>query len=278
MKNYLESSFNLDDEGLIAVVDELPLWSAPFGISLLNTIELKKNIKVLDVGFGLGFPLLEVAMRLGNSSKIYGIDPWLTGIKRTKTKMYYYGITNVELIEGVAESIPLEDNSIDLIISNNGINNVADLPKTLRECSRVAKKDAQFVATVNLPGTMLEFYNIFEEILIENKLDKYVFEIKSQIHKKRKPLSELKNLLGLSGFSIVSAEQDSFNINFIDGTAMFRHFLISLAFLDSWKSIVPAEYQKDIFNQLEMRINNIAENAGGFSLAVPFVTIDCRKK
>ena len=277
MKNYLDSSYDLENEELVSVIDELPLWSAPFGLSLLKTIQLKKNINVLDIGFGLGFPIVEVAMRLGNSSKVYGIDPWKAAIKRTKDKINQYGISNIELIEGVAEEIPLEENSIDLIISNNGINNVNDLQRTLAECNRVAKPDAQFVLTVNLQETMIEFYNIYEEVPKENKLEAYISEMKKQIYHKRKPVSELKERLEYNGFSVLEVVEDQFDYQFVDGAAMFNHFLISLAFLDSWKRVLPFKYQVDIFNKIEYKINQIADKNGSFSLRVPFVTINCKR-
>lgn len=277
MKNYLESKYNLDDDSLVSVIDELPLWSAPFGLSLLETIKLRRNINVLDIGFGLGFPILEVAMRLGRSSKVYGIDPWKAAIKRTHEKIKHYRIQNVELIEGVAEDIPLSDNSIDLIISNNGINNVADLQKTLSECKRVAKQDAQFVLTVNLQETMIEFYTVFKEVLNEEGLGVYVEEVDRQIYQKRKPVSELKNLLETNSFVIKEAKENRFSIDFVDGSALFRHFLVSLAFFDSWKNVLPSEYQTDIFEKTEDRINQIAKDKGGISLSVPYVTIDCRR-
>ena len=87
MKNYLDSHYDLSNEALVSVIDELPLWSAPFGLSLLNTIKLKRNLNVLDVGFGFGFPLIEVAMRLGNSSKVYmALTPGEPLLKEQKKK------------------------------------------------------------------------------------------------------------------------------------------------------------------------------------------------
>jgi ubiquinone/menaquinone biosynthesis C-methylase UbiE len=99
--------------------DELPLWSAPFGLKLLDHIEYKSNINAIDLGFGTGFPLIELAMRLVNNSTVYGIDIWKDVFVNVKDKINQYGIKNIILIEGNAESIPLENNSVHLITSNN---------------------------------------------------------------------------------------------------------------------------------------------------------------
>jgi precorrin-6B methylase 2 len=72
MENYLDKNYNLKKWSQF--IDELPIWSAPFGLKLLNYIGYKPNITALDIGFGTGFPLIEIAMRLGKESTIYGID------------------------------------------------------------------------------------------------------------------------------------------------------------------------------------------------------------
>ena len=87
MKEYLEHSFNPDDSEFVSAIDELPLWSAPFGLKLLDTIELHPDNNALDIGCGLGFPLLEVSQRLGNSSRVYGIDPWERALERINLKI-----------------------------------------------------------------------------------------------------------------------------------------------------------------------------------------------
>ncbi|MCK7521975.1 MAG: methyltransferase domain-containing protein [Ignavibacteriales bacterium] len=97
MTIFNKSNFDLNDKDTVSIIDELPLWSAPFGLKLLDAIKLRPNITALDIGFGLGFPLLEVAQRLGNSSKVYGIDPWKAAIERTQTKIKILGLTNIEL-------------------------------------------------------------------------------------------------------------------------------------------------------------------------------------
>jgi len=277
MTNFIKSNFNLDDRDTVSIIDELSLWSASFGLKLLDTIKLRPNITALDIGFGLGFPLLEVAQRLGNSSKVYGIDPWKAAIVRTQTKINILGLTNVELIEGVAENIPLPDNSIDLIVSNNGINNVQDLEKVMNECKRVAKQSAQFVATVNLDETMIEFYNELEKVLVEEGLNENVIKLKKHIYEKRKPAEEMLNAFEKNEFKIINVDRDSFKYRYLNATAMFNHSFIRLAFMDSWIDLVPANKVNKIFTQVENRLNIKAQNDGEMTLTVPFVLIDAQK-
>ena len=59
----------------------------------------------MDIGF-VGFPLIELAMRLGSSCKVFGIDPWKAAIERANLKLRYIGLQNVELAEGAAEQMP----------------------------------------------------------------------------------------------------------------------------------------------------------------------------
>ncbi len=165
VNHFISQKYDFNDPELVSVIDELPFWSAPFGLKLLEAINLKKEMKVLDVGSGLGFPMLEIANRLDAGSKVYGLDPWEKANARVNKKIDKYGIINAEVIEGTAEDIPFEDEYFDLIISNNGTNNVDDLEKTYSECSRVAKSGAQFVMTVNLQDTMIEFYNMYETVI-----------------------------------------------------------------------------------------------------------------
>jgi ubiquinone/menaquinone biosynthesis C-methylase UbiE len=278
MKDYLEHSFSSDDVELVSIIDELPLWSAPFGLQLLDTIELKPNINTLDVGCGLGFPLIELAQRLGVSSKVYGIDPWKRALERAFVKIRKLEIQNAAAIMGVAEGLPFADQSFDLIVSNNGINNVEDIELTLAECNRVSKPGAQFALTLNLEDSMIEFYDVFKEVLIKNGLQDEVSKMKDQIYTKRKPLAETKAWLDEAGFVIKNIEQSSFQLRFTDGGTMFNHYLIKYWFLDGWKSILDRNDLAGIFEQLEERFNQLAKVKGEIRLTIPFVTIDCRRR
>ena len=277
MDNYLKTKYDLNDKETVSVIDELPLWSAPFGLKMLDKIKYRKNTTALDIGSGLGFPLLEVAMRLGNTCKLYGIDPWKAAVERIKTKIKLYGMTNVEMITGTAENIPLPDKSVELIFSNNGLNNVNDINTVLKECRRISKIGAQLVFTYNTDKTMREFYSEFENLLHDKKMNAQTALMKEHIYKKRRPVEEFVRLLNESGYSINEISHDKFDYRFVDGTAMFNHFLIKLAFIDSWKELVPEEKQQEFFAELLDRLNQHSQRIGYLNLTVPFAIIDCEK-
>jgi ubiquinone/menaquinone biosynthesis C-methylase UbiE len=277
MPDYLKTEYDLDDPSIVSIIDECSYWSAPFGMRLLDTVRYKKNLKALDVGFGLGFPLIELAMRLGSSSRIYGVDPWHAGMERARWKTEVAEIQNIELVRGIAEALPFEDSFFDLIVSNNGINNVQDLPKTLAECSRVAKNGAQFVFTFNLEESFIEFYDVYRNVLRTLGLQEYEKNIDAHISHKRPPLAKIKQAAQESGFRVLNVHTDRFDYRFADGTALLNHFFVKLAFLPSWKEIVPPEKAGEVFRSIEDFINRAADSGNGFSMRVPFATVDCEK-
>ena len=272
-----EALWDFNDPDLVAAIDELPLWSAPFGEVLLETIHLRPGLRVLDIGSGLGFPALEMAQRLGSGSEVFALDPWRAGGDRLRLKMRQYGVSNVTVAEGVAERMPFEDASFDLITSNNGLNNVQDLRQAWRECRRVAKPGAQAVITENLPGTMQEFYGCFKDTLLDLGFPELLPAVDAHIYSKRKPLEETREIITANGFRIESEKRRDFLMRFLDGTAMLRSFLIRLAFLPSWKALVPEDDRDRVFQEVEADLNHLASDKGELALTIPFVCLDSRK-
>jgi len=275
MKKYLSSCFDLDK--MADVLDELPVWSAPFGLKLLDYVDYKPGISVLDIGCGTGFPLTELAMRLGKSSTVYGIDPWVKAIERANKKIEHYGIKNIKLIEGFAESIPLEKGSIDLITSNNGINNVKDVNKVLSECSRVIRKGGQFVQTMNTDKTMFEFYTEFESVLSDLHMNREIDLMLQHIAQKRPALDIMISMIQKHGFKIKDIDHDQFNYKFTDGSAMLNHYFIRLAFMDPWIKILPDNKAEQVFDDVETRLNEQSRKSGCMKLSIPFVLMNAIK-
>jgi len=275
--DYLRQAWDLDDPDQVSAIDELPLWSSPFGLALLDTIAYRPNLSVLDIGSGLGFPALELAQRLGPGSQVCALDPWEAAGRRLTFKLRQTGLSNVTVVQDTAETMPFEDASFDLITSNNGLNNVQDIETAWRQCHRVAKAGAQVVVTENLPESMREFYDCLSQVCTDLGLDGVVTRIAEQIRSKRKPLDWTLALIRRTGFVVVECRQQEFSLRFASGTAMLRHSLIRIGFLDGWKTIVPEPDQGRVFGQVEDRLNQLANRQGQLRLTIPFVCIDCHK-
>lgn len=258
--------------------DDLPLWSAPFGLTLLETVRMRTRINVLDIGSGSGFPMLELAARMGRECMVYGLDPSEEAVRMITAKKEAKGIVFAKIVRGIAEDIPFPDEYFGLIVSNNGLNNVTDQVAALAECYRVSEFDAQMVLTMNLPHTMMEFYDVFEEILQERGMQEEIAGMHEHIAAKRKPVDYLKDLILDAGYTISTINVDGFKLKYNDGNAFLNHYMIRNGFLTSWKALLPDQVTEEIFQSVEKRLDEIAAGNDGLIMSVPFVCFDCIKK
>ena len=100
-----------------------------------------------------------------------------------------------------------------MVVANNGLNNVKDEKQVLSKCFRVCKKGAQVVLTMNLPHTMIEFYELLEEIFMEKKKFISVDRMRVHIHEKRKSVEYWKELILQTGFSVNDMNVDGFKLH-----------------------------------------------------------------
>jgi ubiquinone/menaquinone biosynthesis C-methylase UbiE len=270
-------AFQAGDADALAAADDLTIWGAPFGLALLETAKLLPGMKVLDIGCGVGFPTLELASRLGPRGEVTGLDPWAPALERVRAKARQRRITNIRLVEGGAEAMPFEDHSFDLIVSNNGLNNVKDVTLALRECARIARVRTQLVLTANLPGTFALFYEMFEMILEDRGMKAQIEALHTHIRAKRRLAAEWQNLVEGAGFAIRKVREESFTWSFLNGTALFQHWFIRLAFLPPWAALLPADQAPEFLTFLEGRLNRLALERGGLHLEVPFLCLDALK-
>ena len=101
--------------------------------------ELHEGERVLDLGSGGGIDILLSGKRVGPTGRVFGLDMTDEMLALAQRNIAEAGATNVELLRGQIEDIPLPADSIDVVISNCVVNLAADKPAVFREIARVLK-------------------------------------------------------------------------------------------------------------------------------------------
>jgi arsenite methyltransferase len=94
---------------------------------------------VLDLGCGAGADLLIAAQITGAAGRVIGVDMTATMLERARQSATQMGLTNVELHESLIEALPLDDGSVDVVISNGVIDLVPDKDAVFDEIDRVLR-------------------------------------------------------------------------------------------------------------------------------------------
>jgi arsenite methyltransferase len=94
---------------------------------------------VLDLGCGAGADLLIAAQMTGPAGRVIGVDMTATMLERARQSATEMGLTNVELHESLIEALPLDDASVDVVISNGVIDLVPDKDAVFDEIDRVLR-------------------------------------------------------------------------------------------------------------------------------------------
>jgi ubiquinone/menaquinone biosynthesis C-methylase UbiE len=228
----------------------------------------------LDAGCGTGFPLIELAERLGRDAAVHGVDPWSGALARAAEKVKCRATPNVILHEASATAMPFADGHFDLIVSNLGLNNFDDRIGALRECRRVARKGAVLALTTNLQGHMQELYAIFEEVLTRHGLASELASLREHVAH-RATVAAVRELLESNGFQVTRVVVRSARMRFASGSALFNHYFIKLGFLDAWKKVVTGR-ETEIFPELEEQLDRYAAGHGGLSLTIPMAYVEAQ--
>ena len=267
MVEYLDD-IDYQHESFGSYYDELPLWSAPFGLKLLERVPMRAGWTYLDVGCGTGFLTLELAQRC-RGSQVLAVDPWKAATQRLQSKLARLGLSNVRLLPQAIEDLEVDSESVDIVVSNLGVNNFDNVPEAFSSLHRIMKPAAGLFLTTNVMGHMAEFYQCFREVLVELN-QQHRIDLLEQHIRDRGSVETVAERLTSHRFRVVHTETDAFRMVFADGTSLMRHFFVRLAFLPAWKKIVEPSDLKQTFGSLERRLNQLADQRGEIELTVPW--------
>ncbi|UCD14558.1 MAG: arsenite methyltransferase [Thermoplasmatales archaeon] len=139
---------------------------------------LKEGETVLDLGSGAGFDCFLAANKVGKQGRVIGIDMTPEMIAKAKENAEKGGYSNVEFRLGEIEQLPIESNSVDVVISNCVINLSPDKKKVFYEAYRVLKPGGRLVVSdIVLVKELPDF--------IKNSVEAYVGCISGAILKNR---------------------------------------------------------------------------------------------
>ena len=272
----MKKLLNWKSREVVNIFDEVTLWSAPFGRLLLENIPMFPKAQIVDIGFGTGFPLIELSQRFGEPSIIYGVEIWKEGISRAKEKISTLDINNIEIIEESATKMSISDHQIDLVTSNLGVNNFDDKELVYLEINRILKQGGTLAITTNPIGTFKELFEIFNAIFGEANLEEEQQKLKKHIeHRNNKQglISEIEKY----GFRLVKTISDTTNLRFVDSVAILNHSLIRIGFREVWENMIGEENINEFFSRLVDKITDIIDTEGEFIMTIPMLYLEFEK-
>lgn len=128
-------------------------------------VNIKKGEIVLDLGSGAGNDAFICSKLVGNDGKVFGLDMTEEMINKANSNKEKLNINNVEFIFGDIENMPLDNDKIDVVISNCVLNLVPNKEKAFGEIYRVLKSGGRFsISDIVLDGNLPDKFRSIAEL------------------------------------------------------------------------------------------------------------------
>ena len=119
----------------------------PFAKKIAKIYEkykVKENPSIIDLACGPAFLLMEIQKKIPNAT-LLGVDSSEKMLSFAKRKIEQYHVENIGFKQGMAESIPIEDDSISVVTCLNSFHDFQDPKKSLSEVYRILKSEGIFI-------------------------------------------------------------------------------------------------------------------------------------
>jgi ubiquinone/menaquinone biosynthesis C-methylase UbiE len=153
--------------------------------------DLKKGDIVLDLGSGAGNDVFIASKVVGDEGKVIGLDMTEAMIEKANVNKDKLGFTNVEFRFGEIEEMPVENDSVDVVLSNCVLNLVPDKAKSFSEIHRILRSGGHFtISDIVVSGELPE--------KVKQAAEMYAGCVAGAIEK-----SDYINIINASGFKDV---------------------------------------------------------------------------
>jgi ubiquinone/menaquinone biosynthesis C-methylase UbiE len=182
----------------------MPVIGGPFALDLVNEAGLRPGERVLDVACGTGTIARLAAERVGSNGRISAVDvnAGMLSVARSLPSA-----APIKWYETAAESVPLPDQSFDVVFCGLGLQFFADKAAALREMRRVLKPGGRVYISTPMPNA---FFDLFDRAIarhVSEEASAFVHAVFSLYDPR-----EMEALLTNAGFSSVATHTHARNI------------------------------------------------------------------
>ncbi len=143
--------FKVDKENINAINDRYSVLSEKTCClscgGAINHAKANAGDVCVDLGCGRGNDVIRLAEKVGDSGYVFGIDISDGMIAKAKTNLEKFEISNAEILKADLESLPIENDKVDIIISNCTINHATNKQVVWNEVFRILKPGGRFVVS-----------------------------------------------------------------------------------------------------------------------------------